>query len=168
VRVLGQLKSFNNKKHVGSHHIRLVTDFNEVMYHLLEAASIHLHLTRGPPEQFAPTGDGMAGNVGYNIPHGGGDVAMGGMHGGVVGGRGVGGGAAGGGGAYPPNSSHNARVVYETIKAASESNEGVHYKVIQMRSNLPIDAVTKGIEELVARGAAYTTLDENHVATMDF
>lgn len=45
----GKLKSFNNKKHVGSHSIRPVTDYNEINFHLLEATYVHLFLSRGPP-----------------------------------------------------------------------------------------------------------------------
>ncbi|RMZ88984.1 hypothetical protein DV736_g3775, partial [Chaetothyriales sp. CBS 134916] len=39
VRVWGRLKDFNGKRHVGSHVIRLVSDYNEINYHLLEATS---------------------------------------------------------------------------------------------------------------------------------
>ncbi|KAG4302573.1 hypothetical protein PCK1_001157 [Pneumocystis canis] len=48
VRVIGQLKAFNNKRHIGAHHIRTITDLNEVQYHFLEATAIHLYFTRGP------------------------------------------------------------------------------------------------------------------------
>lgn len=48
-RVYGKLKSFNNKKHVGSHCIRSINDYNEINFHLLEATYVHLFLTRGPP-----------------------------------------------------------------------------------------------------------------------
>src|SRR3954470_17340678 len=48
-RVWGRLKAFNNKRHVGAHVIRPVTDYNEINYHLLEATVVHLFFTRGPP-----------------------------------------------------------------------------------------------------------------------
>ena len=50
MRVAGKLKDFNGKRHVGSHLIRAVEDYNEVSYHLLECAVVHLYFTRGPPE----------------------------------------------------------------------------------------------------------------------
>lgn len=50
-RVYGKLKSFNNKKHVGSHAIRPIVDYNEINFHLLEATYVHLFLTRGPPTE---------------------------------------------------------------------------------------------------------------------
>jgi len=68
----------------------------------------------------------------------------------------------------PDTLSFNARVAYETIKAASDSNEGIHYNVIKVKSQLSEEAVTKAVDELLAHGAAYTTLDEWHVAAMDF
>jgi replication factor A2 len=154
VRVLGQLKSFNNKKHVGSHKIQPVTDFNEVQYHLLEAAAIHLHLTRGPPEQYAPTGDGGAATSAYGQNRGG-DVVMGGT-----------GGDAGRGLLH--DASQNARIVYNTVKNSSDSIEGMHFNNIRMKTLLPIDAVSKAVEELLALGVVYSTLDEYHVAALDF
>jgi replication factor A2 len=150
VRVLGQLKSFSNKKHVGSHKIHAITDFNEVQYHLLEATAIHLHLTRGPPQQYAPTADGSAvATSAYG--HNRGDIVMGGT--GDDAGR---------------NLSPNARIVYSTIKNNSDSSEGLHLNVIRVKSQLSIDAVSKAVEELLSAGCVYTTLDEYHVATLDF
>ncbi|KAJ1733284.1 ATP-dependent RNA helicase dbp10 [Coemansia biformis] len=48
VRVYGELKFFNNARHVNAHKIRAVTDHNEVTYHGLEATYVHLTKTRGP------------------------------------------------------------------------------------------------------------------------
>jgi len=49
VRVIGNLKSFNNKRSVNATIMKKVTDFNEIQYHLLEATYVHLYHTRGPP-----------------------------------------------------------------------------------------------------------------------
>jgi replication factor A2 len=49
VRVIGSLKSFNNKRSVNAQVLRKVEDFNEIQYHLLEAVYVHLYHTRGPP-----------------------------------------------------------------------------------------------------------------------
>jgi len=159
VRVLGQLKSFSNKKHVGSHKIRPVEDYNEVQYHLLEAAAVHLHLTRGPPEQFAPAGDGgattMTTGYGRQTRAGGGDTVMGGM-GGSAGAR------------LPEGVSQVARTVYDAIKAHSDSNEGVHVNVVRNKTNLSEEVVSRAVDELLTNGGAYTTVDEYHVAAMDF
>lgn len=47
VRILGIIKSFNNRKSVSAAHIRLVEDFNEVFFHKVDAVHAHLQLTRG-------------------------------------------------------------------------------------------------------------------------
>ncbi|RMZ76487.1 hypothetical protein DV738_g4944, partial [Chaetothyriales sp. CBS 135597] len=39
VRVWGRLKDFHNKRHIGSHIIRHISDYNEINYHLLEATA---------------------------------------------------------------------------------------------------------------------------------
>jgi len=49
VRVMGSLKSFANKRHISIQRIRPVDNYNEVLFHLTEALSVHLILTRGPP-----------------------------------------------------------------------------------------------------------------------
>lgn len=49
VRVIGNLKSFNNKRSLNAQVIRKVTDYNEIQYHMLEAIYVHLYHTRGPP-----------------------------------------------------------------------------------------------------------------------
>lgn len=155
VRILGQLKSFGNKKHVGSHKIHAVTDFNEVAYHLLEATLVHLQLTRGPP----PDHTGGAATSAYGQQaRSGGDVVMGGT-GGDVGGPSHN---------LPSEASRDARLVFNAIKAASDSAEGIHYSVIKNKSQLSMDVVNSAVEELLGLGAVYTTMDEFHVAAMEF
>jgi replication factor A2 len=65
-RVWGKLKAFNNKRHVGAHVIRPITDYNEINYHLLEATAVHLLFTSGPPtskggQQTGGKANGVAG-----------------------------------------------------------------------------------------------------------
>lgn len=58
IRVLGNLKTFNDKKHVMAGRIQLITDHNEVFYHFLEALHSHLYFTQGPlGENGAPVTD---------------------------------------------------------------------------------------------------------------
>ncbi|RMD43854.1 hypothetical protein DV735_g1340, partial [Chaetothyriales sp. CBS 134920] len=49
VRVWGRLKEFNHKRHVGSHIIRHISDYNEINYHLLEATSNQHDYSAGGP-----------------------------------------------------------------------------------------------------------------------
>lgn len=55
VRVIGNLKSFNNKRSVNATVVKPVKDLNEVQYHLLEAIRVHLYHTRGPLDVSACT-----------------------------------------------------------------------------------------------------------------
>jgi len=155
VRVLGQLKSFGNKKHVGSHKIHGITDFNEVAYHLLDATLIHLQLTRGPPPD--PSGDVATSAYGTHGRRGS-DVAMGGTARAAQG---------------PANqmladASPDAKLIYNVIRTMSDSAEGIHYNVIMNKTRLPMPTVSAIVEQLLGLGAVYTTLDEFHVAAMDF
>lgn len=48
VRVLGNLKTFHDKKHITAARIFPITDHNEIFYHQLEALQAHLYFTKGP------------------------------------------------------------------------------------------------------------------------
>lgn len=43
VTIIGQIKSFNEKKSLTAKRIRLVTDYNEIAYHNVESLYVHLH-----------------------------------------------------------------------------------------------------------------------------
>ncbi|KAK9450883.1 uncharacterized protein V1518DRAFT_431565 [Limtongia smithiae] len=47
VRVIGDIKAFNNRRYITGQHIHPVTDFNEVIYRRLETLAVHLQTTRG-------------------------------------------------------------------------------------------------------------------------
>ncbi|KCV73363.1 hypothetical protein H696_00902 [Fonticula alba] len=60
VHVYGNLRVFDKRKSINISHIRPVTDFNEVTYHLLETIHGHLYRTRGPVGRMrtnVPTGE---------------------------------------------------------------------------------------------------------------
>ncbi|EKX39999.1 replication protein A2, 32kDa [Guillardia theta CCMP2712] len=48
VRVVGQVRSHNGKRSMVAFHLRTVTDFNELTYHLFDTIHAHLYNTRGP------------------------------------------------------------------------------------------------------------------------
>ena len=139
-RVWGRLKAFSNKKHVGAHVIRPISDYNEINYHMLEATAVHLFFTRGPPN------------------------ARGGQNGNT---NGVNGGqqdyAAAGG---LPNMTGNARRVYAALKDAT-SNEGLHVQMLASNLNMNVNDVYKGAEELLGNGTIFTTVDDNTWAVLD-
>ncbi|PWZ02361.1 replication protein A, subunit RPA32 [Testicularia cyperi] len=64
VRVLGTLKSFQNRKSISSGHMRPVVDYNEVMFHRLEAVHSHLQHTKGIKASQANGHSNGAGNGG--------------------------------------------------------------------------------------------------------
>lgn len=146
VRVWGKLKSFaqNNKRHVGAHQIRAITDFNEVSYHLLEATVVHLYFTRGPP--------GGAKGDGANGMNGGGDYSNGGLSNGSM---------------LPGSTSTDAKKVYEVIRTSPQSNEGLHMNDIGQRLNMDAGVVMKAAEELLVMGLIYTTVDDQTWAILN-
>ncbi|KAF2401323.1 replication protein A, subunit RPA32 [Trichodelitschia bisporula] len=145
VRVIGKLKSFQNKRHVGAHIIRPVTDFNEISYHLLEAATVHLYFKHGPPG--AKDTSGSAGNM-SGVQQGG--VATGG----------AGGGVSLGADGLPPGLSAAARKVYHTLSNTPQSNEGLHLQDIANKLHMDAAQVGRAGDELLEMGLIYTTVDD--------
>ena len=141
-RVWGRLKAFNNKRHVGAHVIRPITDYNEIHYHLLEATAVHLFFTRGPP------------------PAPGQEERNGGMNS-------AGGQETNSDGRAMSSVTPLARKVYQALKSA-DSNEGLHVQLIASQVNAPVNEVFKAAEELVQVGMAYTTVDDSTWAVLDY
>ncbi|KAI9736417.1 MAG: replication factor A protein 2 [Claussenomyces sp. TS43310] len=153
VRVWGRLKAFNNKRHVGAHVIRPVTDMNEISMHLLEATYVHLYFTRGPPEALQPGANG--------------------------GGEGGGGGIfvdQGGDGEAAPHANSNvdlrrmspaAKKVFALLQNAPQNNEGLHVAMMAAQLGLPQNDVFKAGDELLGAGIIYTTVDDETWAVLD-
>ncbi|KAI0171822.1 replication protein A, subunit RPA32 [Hypoxylon sp. FL1284] len=146
VRVWGRLKSFGNKRHVGAHVIKPVADFNEVNYHLLEAAYVHLFFTKGP---LGGGGDGAgAGNAGAADNDG--------M---FVGNDGA---------ALLKGASPKAKIVYQYLNQSENSNEGVNMHIIARDTNMSVQDVGAATDELQQLGSIYTTLDDETFAILAF
>ncbi|KAG6009589.1 hypothetical protein E4U21_001956 [Claviceps maximensis] len=155
VRVWGRLKSFSNKRHVGAHVIRPVADFNEVNYHLLEAAYVHLFYTKGPLDQLQ--GGGAAGANGDSM---------------FVDGAGYGndnGGAGGSGQALSKLSGCGplARKVFKLIDD-TPGNEGIHLNVITSSLKLSVRDVLAASDELLGQGLIYPTVDDETWAILEY
>lgn len=142
-RVWGRLKAFNNKRHVGAHVIRPITDYNEINYHLLEATAVHLHFTRGPP-----SAQGGAGQKANGMDGAGQDYNAGGANG------------------MPPGMSQYARKVYQALQQ-TDSNEGLHVQMLASTIGMPTNDVYKGAEELLGNGIIFTTVDDNTWALLE-
>lgn len=145
-RVWGRLKAFNNKRHVGAHVIRPLTDLNEVQCHMLEATYVHLHVTRG-----GPPGGGGGGAAGAKDNAGaqGGEVQANGARG------------------LPAGLGSAARRVFACLGSGVQSNEGLHMQDIASRLGLEIADVAKAGDELLGQGLIYTTVDDQTWAVLD-
>jgi len=54
VRVIGQMRAFNNSKSVVAYSIQPITDFNEYTFHFIEVVHTHLRATKGAPPSSVP------------------------------------------------------------------------------------------------------------------
>jgi len=143
-RAWGKLKSFNDRRSVGAQIIRPVEDMNEVSYHLLEATSIHLFFTRGAP------GGAGAGAGAANANGGAGQQG------------------AGAYGAYDL-SGYNpvARKVFQYLREAPQTNEGLHQHAIAASLGLESADVLRAGDDLLAGGLIYTTVDDHTWAVLE-
>ena len=150
VRVFGQIKDLASKRYVqakpGS--VRLITDFNEIQYHLLDAAVVHLHFTRGPP---GANKGGQETNVPNGMQQNGYDTHMGGTRGKML----------------PSGLSSAAKNVYHCLHTSPQTNEGLHMQDISVRLSMNMGDVQNAGEELLGNGLVYTTLDDQTWALLD-
>lgn len=152
VRVWGRLKSFSNKRHVGAHVIRPITDFNEVNYHLLEATYVHLYFTHGPLGQ-----NGAPANNGDSM---------------FVDGGGHGSEAAGGNTGQASSKLSGCTAVskkmFNFMNGTPGGNEGVHLNVITSSTGMSVKDVLTASDELLGLGLIYTTVDDETWAILEY
>ena len=153
VRVWGNLKAFNNRRHVVAHNLRKLTDMNEINHHLLEATFVHLYFTRGPPEQFAaPAADANA----YGQQQQGYQLQSNGMHTDVdLNGRSI------------AHLSIAAKRVLKCLETTPQNNEGLHVQNIATATGMNMQDVLKGGEELLTNSLTFTTVDEMTWAVLE-
>ncbi|POS84512.1 hypothetical protein EPUL_002510 [Erysiphe pulchra] len=154
IRIWGRLRAFNNRRHVGAHMIRIITDFNEVTYHLLEATAVHLYFLRGPPPSaggvknenstgmFVENLQGSTNAHGTSMPSG---LRK-----------------------LPANLSVTSRKVYNLLSCDAQSNEGLHVSLIAQKLNLQVNDAYKAGDELLGAGAIYTTVDDETWAILEY
>jgi replication factor A2 len=141
-RVWGRLKAFNNKRHVGAHVIRPITDYNEINYHLLEATAVHLFFTSGPPT----SKDGQQNGGKANSVAGGNEMVSRSM----------------------ANITPLARRLYNALKETPQSNEGLHVQMLALQLQAGVNDIHKAAEELIGIGWIFTTVDDNTWAILEF
>ncbi|OQE27656.1 hypothetical protein PENSTE_c004G00687 [Penicillium steckii] len=144
-RVFGAIKTFANKRYIGAHSVRPLSNLDELHCHLLEATAVHLFFTRGPPGGAAP------GNAA------GGDAVMGG---------------ADDYGAGPNKAlmsvSPLARKIYNLLKSETQDDAGMEMQHIASRISLPTMDVARAGEELLNAGIIFTTMNEHTWAILDY
>ncbi|KAJ5102374.1 hypothetical protein NUU61_004596 [Penicillium alfredii] len=149
-RVFGAIKSFGNKRYIGAHSVRPLTNINELHCHMLEATAVHLFFTRGPPGG-APAGAG-ANAAGA----GGGDAMMGGADDYTAGQN-----------RALASMSPLARRVYSLLKTEPQDDIGLQMQDIASKLNLPPTDVARAGEELLSAGVIFSTMDEQTWAILD-
>ncbi|CZR63456.1 probable replication protein A subunit [Phialocephala subalpina] len=149
IHVWGRLKAFNNKRHVGAHVIRPITDFNEVSMVLLEATAVHLYFVRGPPETPGMKSEG--GGQGMFVDSNGGGAIQ------NVGGK-----------PMPATLSATGRKVFGLLQSHPQNNEGLHVSMIAAQLGLQANDVFKAGDELLGEGMIYTTVDDETWAVLEY
>jgi replication factor A2 len=150
IHVWGRLKEFSSKRHVGSHVIHPVKDYNEINYHLLHATAVHLYFLRGPIG--APNAIKQEGGLGMFVDGYGGDTN----------------GAGAGGKKLPANTSAIAKKVYTLLQSAPQNNEGLHVNQIATQLSMQLNDVFKAGDELLGDGLIYTTIDDETWAVLEY
>jgi replication factor A2 len=144
-RAWGKLKDLGNRRHVNAQIVRPVDDMNEVSYHLLEATQVHLYITRGPVG-----GAGAAAGGGAAV-NGAGQQGATGAYGGV------------------DLSGYNAvaKRVYQYLREAPQSNEGLHQHEIAAKLGIDSGEVAKAGDAMLEGGLIYTTVDDQTWAILE-
>ena len=155
VRVVGQMRAFNQVRSVVAFHIQPITDFNEYTFHFIEVVHTHLRNTKGKPgEQAAPPVGGMGGG----FPTG--------MAGGVAP-PGMAAAAAGPSGGMNAQGMNNFQdTVFKFFQSYGESQETgatVEECTNAMAAQGGTAAqVRQAVEDLVNEGHLYSTIDDDH------
>lgn len=142
VRVFGAIKSFGNKRYIGAHSIRPVTDINEFLCSMLDATAAHLFFTRGPP--------GSAGAGGAA----GGDATMSDY-------------AAGD---QKPDNSGVPKFwqdIYRIIQVIPQGEAGIHAQEVASKMGAAMMDVHRAMEEMAAQALLFSTTDEYTFAVLD-
>jgi len=142
VRIIGILKSYNDRRHITCVHIRPITDFHEVLYHFAEATALHLHFTRGLP-------NGQSNGLSNGMTNGNGDMKVSAELEAQM---------------QEHQLAPHLRQIIMTISHLSENTtEGISIQQVARTVATDVDSVKKSVDQLCEDGVLYTTIDDDHV-----
>ncbi|KAI0670372.1 replication protein A subunit RPA32 [Trametes maxima] len=160
VRVLGTLKVFGNKRYITATHIKPDRSVDELLFHILEAATVALILERGSPRRPSEGASGLTSGANGN---------------------------AGAHSAYTAQSTTTAasttqfshlpplqRQIVTFILSQPRSEEGVHVAAIARHiaannggAQKEANSISEALDGLMDQGHVYTTIDESHFSVSE-
>ncbi|GAA5965293.1 hypothetical protein JCM8115_002243 [Rhodotorula mucilaginosa] len=151
VRIIGQLKTFSNKRHLSSNRFRKITDHNEVLFHAVECIYVHKYYTQGPP------GGAKMQDITHTTYDGGANPY-------------AAGGAAAAAGAtsdvyneLPPAQRSIMTFIASRAKDPEQGEEGIHVEAVVRSMGGSEAKVRAEIATLIEDGHLYETIDDQHV-----
>ncbi|KAG8902853.1 replication factor A protein 2 [Tulasnella sp. 403] len=145
VRVLGYIKPFQGKRSFSIHSIRVITDYHEVYFALLEALQVHMFYTRGPVH--SASSNDMEGVTSTSTAN---PYAPGGHDSGQT-------------DPFAHLPAMQRKIVTFIINSAA-GDEGVHVTALTkgLGTNIKAEDVSDALETLTESGHIYNTIDEYH------
>jgi replication factor A2 len=144
IKATGNVKFHQKRRMISSQTMNKIKDMNQISFHLLECTYVHLFLTRGPPETTRKEENNATDQSGGDNMN----VDMSGVH--------------------LQGVSMNARKIYNCLKKAGQSNEGLHISAISSETGLGPNEAQKAATELLDRSLIFTTIDDETYVILEY
>lgn len=167
-RVVGNLRTFQDKVTLSAFTVTPIEDFNEITHHLLDAIYVHCYNTKGPLQGGGGAAAGNSfntpvkgGNTGFDVPIGQQAWNQGG--GAYLGQSGMGGGGGMDYGMMDSNFSPEQKAILDVLGTCT-SDRGLKIDQIftDLRGQMSEDQLRGALNYLTSEGHVYSTIDENH------
>jgi len=138
VRVVGHLRSFQQKRNVVAFRVQPLADPNELTLHLLDVVAAHLQNTKGPRSTLAaaPAAPVSAPFAGVGSMQ---DTGVAPLH----------------------------KAILDTIRSRRNLTEGCSVQMLAAHLQRPEHEIRQAVDFLSSEGHLYSTIDEDHVQTTD-
>ncbi|KAI0082629.1 replication protein A, subunit RPA32 [Panus rudis PR-1116 ss-1] len=146
VRVMGNIKSFGNKRYVNATHQRAIKDAHEIEFHLLEAAAVKVTLERGPHYAAKLGSTAVKSEGGASAYTAQSNAAVNDQWSGL-----------------PPLE----RDIVRFIANHPHTDEGVNVGAIARAVGGAANSISEALDNLLDGGHIYTTIDESHYAVSE-